>query len=183
MPKRHLGLAGERSQLQMGESIMVFVMIVIVGAVALTFFTRSAMDDISVNARQRDRFDAIETAQAVSSLPELRCEGVSVTRICIDKGKAEAMAALWAVDERSALRFTYYRDLFGDSRITITSVYPATDEDPLVIHAAAGGTYSSAIPTRIPIALYDPVTMTTGFGIIEVLRYSAGEASPAVTSP
>ena len=189
----------KKGQMQITESMIAVILIMIVGAIMLIFFFNKAKAEFKVQLSEYDSLDAMQTAQVVTSMDELTCEGTS--NICFDKYKVEAFKTLW--DDDKSIMLTYYYELFKESRITIT-VYELDQDGNLAIdeHDLDGDgtddkdenndvityprTYTlyentpaesdapreyTSIPVTLPIYLKNSANGASDFAILSIERY------------
>lgn len=164
----------KRAQLQIGESMMVIIILMIVGVIALVFYFNMAKEDYRVKSREYDDLDTLETAQIVSNLYELKCAKPGVSNVCFDIHKAQSVAALRGDGEDGFNDYYYY--LFRNSKVALTQYYPSHQE--LIIYwqnaSAAdnvGNNPQSVNTVVIPVIIHNSSAETNGFGVLTVERY------------
>ena len=182
--------------MQITESMIAIILILIVGAIMLVFFFNKAKVDYDVKLSEFDSLDAMQTAQIVSSLDEFTCTGSS--DICFDTYKIEAFQKMWdSTDGDPQLMIDNYYELFKESYIYITvyeldeegflleGTHPVTGEEhPRVLElynnkpldVGQPGGLSPTIPINLPIYLENSASGASDFAILTVERYHQAEA-------
>jgi len=114
----------KRSQIQIGETIavlFVFIILVFVGLIVYSGFERSK---IRQKTEEHIGISATEVAQRALFLPEVACSSENIQRFnCFDMIKLEKSHAIMDAN------FLMYRDLLLESRIIVRKVFPAVEED------------------------------------------------------
>src|SRR3989344_3891005 len=140
-----------KSQIQMGETIMVLVIFFMLVVIGFIFFTRVIKGNIEVEREEARQLKAVEIAQRASFLPEVQCseENIIVDN-CIDILKLGAAASIITANE------IFYFDRLQFSKIIIEDTYPGT-HSPWILYDnhLEEGEFTSKISTNIPIALFD----------------------------
>jgi|GEM_PF-1330010 len=169
-------MSNRKAQLQMTETIFVvfFILIIILlGFVAYSKFHEHHLLEQKKNLRN---MRIIELAQRLSSWPELECSVLGATDfLCIDITKLMVFEDFLAESRnQSTYAQNYYFDLLKKSRIVITEVYPYNTHTPgrdyWVLYEHPGATKTTDI-VSIPVSLYNPITRTYAFGIMDVFVY------------
>ncbi|MBD3209341.1 hypothetical protein GF367_02895 [Candidatus Woesearchaeota archaeon] len=163
-----------RGQLQIGESMIVIILILIIGVFALVFFANMTKAKYQVRLGQYEDLNAVETAHIVNSLYELRCAKTGATEVCVDKHKALAFAQLQ--QDEPELVNDYYFDLFRYSRIELQEIYPEGHNYTLYeVNASSQGQVVKALV--MPVAIYNNSAGTNSFGILSVERFYTRRSS------
>jgi hypothetical protein len=151
-------------QLQIGESMITIILILMIGALVLVFAFNSGRAKDEDKAQERESEATLETARVVVAMYELRCVKTGATETCIDAHKAQAFAALWRDYE------TLYQPLLGGAEIRLVEVFPR--ERTLLL-------YNGTVPGRndpikrtitIPLTIHNVTAGTNAFGVLEVTR-------------
>ncbi len=161
----------KKAQIQMGETIMVLVILVIIGIFALTYYAGNAKQELLEKLKEVEQETSIETAQTLSNLPEIKCSG-DIKLFCFDKYKAEALKETINEDENAS---EYYRELLKKAKITLKTIYP--EEQEIIIYdnpyKKQEGQESTKItsPLVIPVPIYDPLNDRKEFGLLIIEKY------------
>lgn len=158
----------KRAQLQSMETILVAIVLILILLFAMFFFSRIS-DANAQDTQQKFRFDEVQnTAHILSALPELSCplEG-GEARICIDKIKLSILSqalndpthALYS----DQLRLRYV-ELFGNTVITVQTLYPQPESIVLFNATSANNLLTQSLPVNI----YNATTNSLEFGIVTV---------------
>jgi len=160
---------GKKSQVQMGESIaIIFVFLILISFGSIFYFSVSR-GKARVDREETIQLKAIEIAQKASFLPELQCIEIN-TEDCIDLIKLQKASDVMLNNP------IYYYDMFGYSKLTVTRIYPTPEEEWLI--------YNRTLPldeyenknidiktTYVPISLYDPTEKVYDFAYLKVETY------------
>jgi hypothetical protein len=150
----------KKSQIQMMETIAVLLIFFIIVIIALVFYMNIAKSQISDQLDQSHQRDRASIAQKASTLPELECMRTTYQN-CIDIYK---IAPAQDLMQQNAIE---YFDLFAYSEITIYKIYPEPVEN-WTIYEKLPSTIKSTLANQFPILLYDPITDSNYFGLMEV---------------
>ena len=108
-----------KSQIQMGETIVVlfiFFMLIIIGFI---FYTKIIKGKIELEKEETSQFKSIEIAQKVMFMPELQCsEDSIIIDNCIDLLKLESAQELMTAKDNEK----YYYDLLEFSDIYVSQI-------------------------------------------------------------
>ncbi|MBW2990429.1 hypothetical protein KY348_01855 [Candidatus Woesearchaeota archaeon] len=160
----------KKSQMQMSETIFVIFIIIIIILIGFVAYSKFQEQDIKEYNRQQRNMRVIELAHRISSWPELECSVTGVTEfVCLDITKIMVFEDFMEKSKQEeGYAFNYYFDLLKKSKITVKEVYPMERE--WVIYNNPGRTLTTdEVP--IPVNLYNPLTDTNAFGIMELLVY------------
>ncbi|MBW2983151.1 hypothetical protein KY327_02510 [Candidatus Woesearchaeota archaeon] len=157
----------KRGQLQIGESIIVIVLILIILVIALVFSARMGAEKYKVQLQGFRQGDAIETAQTVTNLFELKCDKEGLKTTCVDKHKALAFANLLEDNETAR---AYYSQIFPESRIVIKQVYPP-GQNMTIYEENASDDGQTSQPFLIPVSIHNASADTMAFGILQIQQY------------
>lgn len=142
--------------------LFIFFLLVFVG---LIFFTNIAKSNVSEKLEKFQELSQIQTAQIVSSLPELQCSQENIVKEnCIDLLKLQAASSIIPANMND------YFDLFGFSKITVQQIFPNTQNR--ILYEKVPTEYTSKVPTFFPISLYDPKDENHYFGVLNIEVYS-----------
>ena len=145
--------------------ILVMLLLVIVAVIAFNQFKSNH----KLLADGQQELSAVQTAQFVTSLYELRCAKNGMKTACIDQYKAEAFKTL-----TTAQPLAYYTQL-GYATITLDQVYPQTDTSdfPVTVYNETPSTIGyETVTLIIPIAIHNPIQDTLAFGTLTIRKYS-----------
>ncbi|MBN1275146.1 hypothetical protein JXA12_02545 [Candidatus Woesearchaeota archaeon] len=162
----------KKAQIQIGESMLVIIFVLIIGVIALVFVARMQEDKIAVRLDEYESLNAVETAQLVTNLYDLRCAKPGLTETCVDLHKAKAVASI--LEDPGPAR-DYYYSLFKDARITLVQAYPppaGTDDGKLVLYDVGPGEGNrTTTALHIPVSVHNASANTLGFGMLVIERY------------
>lgn len=157
-----------RAQLKMGENIAILFIFILLVVFGLIFFFKVQTASIQIKTQENIEMSAVQVAQKVSFIPELRCSSENVpVPDCYDTLKMEFIKNVTDEDQ------PYYYDIFKFSTIYVEQIFPPRD-DVWVLYNNTGDK-ESKLSTQIPISIYDPRTSSLGsyyFGILHVGVYS-----------
>lgn len=137
--------------MQMGESIAIIIIVILLVVFGFVFYTKWAQAKISMGAAGSREEDAFAVASIVANLPELHCSKNTVVELaCYDLLKIEHLRTM-ITDSNAGLRsyppetcqlsqdmtkdaFFFYNSLFKNSRISVYEIYP--DPNDLTVFAA-----------------------------------------------
>lgn len=166
----------KKAQLQMNETIFaVFIILIIV---LLSFVAYSKFQEVNIKEQQRNyrNMQVIEMAHRLSFWPELECSEAGATEyMCLDLAKLMVLGDFINKSKQgNTYGFRYYYDLLKDSQITVKEVYPSDTgllgRDYWILYNNPGNTPTTDT-IRIPVSLYNPLTKTYAFGIMELRVY------------
>jgi hypothetical protein len=165
---------GRKGQVQMGETIAVTVIVIVLLVLGIVFWNKMSSTNSEDVKIQSQELSVIEIANIASSLPELQCSesGVSQAK-CLDKHKITAMNMSMDDSSQSSIK-KYYNEYFGYSKITIMILYPIpnnpADENITIYDAGLANVATSRLIT-LPVNIYDSVQDITVYGMIIVEGY------------
>jgi hypothetical protein len=148
-----------------GETIIVLIIFFILLAGAMVFYAKIQTYTLAKKQEELQEQSAIVLANRIRHLAEISCtiDG-SVIFDCYDLVK---LTALQKIIETSL----YYQiNVFKDSRVVVTSVYPEQEE--LLLYDFDSAESTAALPFRIPVTIYDPGDSTYNFGYITIEVYT-----------
>lgn len=156
-----------RGQIKMFETVGVLVIFFFLLAIGSVFYfgaQRSALEKERVAASEEY---ALQIVLKSLYLPELDCSFLVTQKDnCIDTIKLSHFAELLRTNERAQ---EDYFDEFGYATITISEAYP--DNSTMTLYSNTPNDYEGKLSTQSPILLYQPITDSYAFGIIEVNVY------------
>lgn len=152
-----------KSQLKMGENIAILFIFILLAVFGMVFFFKVQSAGMKIKQQENVELSAIQVAQKVSFLPEVRCSSENVpVPDCYDALKMRYIQDVIKDDE------SYYYNIFKFSTIWVDEIFPETKTWLLYNHT---GNKSSRLVTQIPISIYDPLTSSLGsyyFGVLHV---------------
>ena len=158
----------KRAQIQSGELIMIVIVVMMFLVMGLVGYANFQERNINQVSQEFESLAAVELAQQALSLQEMKCGfAVETSDQCVDLYRVRELSSLLADTELSSSLFTYYRSVFGESRIIIEKIYP--EYELFEIYDIGEGDEN---PIRIPIYIYDPLTKENTFGVITVVKYT-----------
>lgn len=161
-----------KAQMQMGETIAVLVVFFFLLVIGLVFYANIASTKAEESRYKNTELESVNVMKRALSLPELQCSHNNIVdESCVDRLKATAMKALINNPDESVK--TSYFDIFGSSTISIIQIYPSPSafEMPILLYDFKPATFSSKLNTSIPISIYNPLTKSYAFGIMETVTY------------
>lgn len=167
-------LLKNKGQLQIGESIIVIILVMILAVFALIFTASQAKDKYHIKVDSYEEFNAVETAQIVTSLYELRCAKEGLQSTCVDFYKAQALADIVQTDDQARL---YYYDLFRNAKITLSTVYPGEQKEFIIYEVNATEGMQEVKSVVIPVSIHDAGSNKIIFGILSIQRFYGGSSS------
>ncbi len=158
----------KKAQIQIFETIAVLVVFFILLGIGFIFYTKVIKSNIESDAAEISQGKSVSIAQRVMFLPEIQCSEDNVPKEnCIDTLKLDS--AISVIPDNPL----YYYDLFEFSKITISEIYPDSSASAKTLYnRAAPNDYKRQFKTRVPVTLYDPLTKTNKFGMIEIVTYT-----------
>jgi hypothetical protein len=154
--------------MQTSESVFAIILILIIGAVIFVFAYNHAQQKQEERYTYYQDLGAVETAQALIGMQELRCAKTGATATCIDRYKATTLAELTATDEPIN---DYYYNKLGYADITLTVIHP--DEEELIIYSKEPPEKRPARTVTMPITVHDPGTGKNAYATLNVKTYEA----------
>lgn len=148
-----------RGELKLMENVIAFFVIIIIGMIALIFFTLSQSSAQSSLEEQRDTARAVQAARALYNLPELSCTFSSSGR-CIDAHKAVALSDLISTDPNVS---DTYLPVLGQSEIAIRCL--GCEANVTVYDMLNANTYRQI---QVPVLLHNATSGSDRFAWIEV---------------
>ncbi len=148
----------KKSQVQIGETVAVLLVFFILVLMGFSFYTKVIKGTIRDEMEEARQLKAVEIAQRVSFLPELKCRGENVDN-CIDILKLEAASEIMRQNE------IFYFDILEFATISIKEIYP--EEESWLLYDRTLNDVNN-ISTRVPIALKDPRVKKYKFGVMQV---------------
>jgi hypothetical protein len=183
-----------RSQMKMGETIMVLVVFFIMVMVGLVVYSNMRASSIEKKMAEKAKTQSITLSVTATQLPELLCTDT----MCINCDGAIDLLKLRAVSQNcqktpdennegcqdfspdSANVFTKYRigyaKIFGTSTLKVDVISSVSDEaagvETYTVYDAKGKKTSSLSPYFIPVNVYDAQEDQCLMGIMEVQTWS-----------
>lgn len=169
-----------KAQIQLGESIFVVMIIIVLLVFGIVFYSQVEKDDLNTELQSFTDLDTITITQYATSLTELQCSLQEVQYPnCFDITKINAFTSLIrSTGEETAKEF-YFSQL-GNAKVTITQIYPTSlilvpnEEYTWLIYENKPETDLANVKqaqVNIPINLYDPIRDTSAFGILTIIQY------------
>lgn len=146
-----------RGELKLMENVMAFFVIIILGMIALIYFSTAQSASERQIDEEREDLRAIQTARSLYNMPEISCTFTQTGR-CVDLEKAQALRSLLDGDYAQV-----YFPILGRSRVAIGFIGA---EDTILIYDALNSPNYRQI--HVPVIVHDPLENTRSFGWIEV---------------
>jgi hypothetical protein len=139
----------KKSQIQLGENIIILFIFFILLVFAAVFFTRLQSTKIEKKVSEDIEGRALEISQRIEFLPEFQCSknNAEIRPGCYDEFSILGLEELNPEDKE------YYFDLFGNSRVSIQKLFPSKDENPHIIYEREIENATNIIATNTPIIL------------------------------
>ena len=178
----------QKGQIQLGESIFVVIIIILMIVFGLVFYSGASKTSIDDESSGFDDLESISITQYVTSLTELQCSLQEVEfPNCFDASKLDSFERLLLATGGDTAKEFYFSQL-GNAKLEITQVFPfipSIDDplepkswliyhnEPVVSEDLAKGITTRTTESRInlPVSIYDPIRDTYDFGIITITRY------------
>jgi hypothetical protein len=160
-----------KAQMQMGETIAVLVVFFFLLVIGLVFYVNIASTKAEESRYKNTELESVNVMKRALSLPELQCSHNNIVdEACVDRYKIiAARDAMLNSDVKAS-----YFDLFGTSTISIIQIYPAPTtaaENTVLLYDYRLIEFSSRLNTSTPISIYNPLTKSYAFGIMETVTY------------
>jgi len=174
--KKNKKPVARKAQLQMSETIFVAFIIIIIIVLGLVAYSKFQEASIKEKQRQLRNARVVEIAHRLSFWPELECSEIGASEfMCLDITKLMVLGDfINKTRKENAYAFNYYFDLLRNSKISVIEIYPSSSrtigEDYWVIWENAGKTKTIDM-VRVPVSLYNPLTKTYAFGVMELQVY------------
>lgn len=153
----------KRAQIHIGETIAVLFVFFILVAIGFIFYFKIVKSNIEIESEEFSQIKSIGIAQRVMFLPELQCsEGNVIRENCIDVLKLESAQSVISQD----INKLQYFDLFEFSEISVQQIYP--NEQKWNLYSRRLDNFRSKFVTNVPVALFNPISRTYGFGILTI---------------
>ncbi len=172
MMKKNNCRKNSKAQMQVSETIFAAIAIIIIIVIGLVFYSKAKAGSMEEEAEKARTERLVELAHTLSSWPELECS-VRETREfdCFDVVKLDVLTEiLGSGSVASGYSFNYYYDLLGRSRITVSKVYPPSDQRSWTVYEK-NGTSRSEKTIVLPVSLYDPIKKKYSLGVMEFKMY------------
>lgn len=157
-----------RGQVQIGEMVMILVVVFILGMSALVWFLNSSQNETERVVDEDVRIELAQTARMIADLPELKytLAGREDATI-IDWQRARVFAG-----NIDGLGLPVYRERFTGYSVQLDCVTPCQGRafGTLMLFDYTSSTAREAIPFVIPVLLYNPVTKESSFGTLTITR-------------
>jgi hypothetical protein len=174
-----------KAQIQLGESIFVVIIVILMIVFGLVFFSEAESESIATESRAFDELEVIAATQYASSLTELHCTLQEVElSTCFDELKLSSFIELANLNSSRDFASQFYFSQLGNAKITITKIYPETETVIGENSFKSWEIYKNTPPfdgdedllprrlTNLPVSLYHPIEQTYGFGILTLTIYT-----------
>jgi hypothetical protein len=159
-----------KGQMQIMEMVIVLVIFFFIVGVGIIFYFRFAQNEAVKEQATIDEYNLLETAKAISSLPELHCSQAGDEALyCIDMYKAEAFYQAMR-DDRA-----HYANLFAGYEVELRCIYPDCANQgmqslQLMDYKPAGTT--SKRPLFLPVLIHNPIQRTFSYGELIIWQHT-----------
>ena len=176
-------IKSKKSQLKIGESILVLLIFFILLTIGLIFYAKVQSH---VAEQEMDEFNAkrtIDMALAVKFMPELQCTMQATEEFdCIDELKLKAFKAMMQSNDNPSFR-RYYARMFPNAKISIKESFVPMGEGiigdqedgSILLFDNTYTTEENATGVKrlsLPITIFNPITDSNSFGFIVLDTYS-----------
>jgi hypothetical protein len=157
----------KKGQFKTGETIIVLIIFFILLAGGMIFYAKIGQYTTAKKIEEFEELAAIQIEQRIRSMAEIVCTiDASVIFDCYDLSKIDALRLVAAEES-----LYYGTVIFRNAAVTVTSVYPNSDE--IILYNYEYADEASAVePFRTPVTLYNPKDDTYNFGYITIEVYS-----------
>ena len=158
----------KKSQIKLGESVMVLIVFIIIFVFGLYFYSKMQASDVSSSSQLLSEEEALSVSQRITYLPEIQCTAFNVTDIlCIDKYKLMAFKEM--NEDITSSAKNYYSNILPTTTINITEIYPNLTPIVYSIYSSSAGLRSEYQTVFIPVTLYNATSGTYNMAIIRVV--------------
>ena len=164
----------KKAQIQMGETIFVTMIIILLIIIGFVFLVSFEKDEAEQKKEEFFELDTITFSQLVSSLPEITCSDLgNEEESCFDMSRLTAFDNITELEKDISIE--YYFEKLGNVNITIEQIYPEPEENEgyweiYVNYLEEGRPFGNTL--MLPITLYDPVKKTNNFGVLYLTKYN-----------
>jgi len=160
----------KKAQIKMFETIGVLIVFFFLLVAGFVFYFNIQSSSLQKQLAQQTQLKSLKSAQRAVFLPELECSFVSVQREnCFDRYKLAVLQDV--ISKNTNIKNTYFKT-FGYSNISVREVYP--EGGVIDLYNNPPEEFSTALKSRLPVLLYDPVTRDSAFAVMEVTTYAQG---------
>jgi hypothetical protein len=142
-----------KGQIQLGESIAVIVIIVILLVFGIAFWGSVNKDDAKASIQESEDLSFVELAKTAAELPELRCYSLEkVVKVnCFDWYKILALNNTMHAKLTKNETFNFYKYYFKTSKITFQQVYPREINVTVYDYNMSMESRSRTMPIYVPV--------------------------------
>lgn len=173
----------KKSQIQMGETIVVLFIVIVIIALGLIIYFNFRSSDIESEAEEMQFGSSSMMLSILSSIPEIKCSIEAKDEECIDTTKVLVLESFMGRNTQK------YRQIFGGREINLKISYPesstqgvCTQEkykqynypdncDTYVIYKPTKTTQNKKIIST-PVSIYFPDKDIYGIGSLQIITYS-----------
>ena len=164
-------MKSKKAQIHMMETIGVLVIFFIIIVLSLVFYFKVNKNTSDQLGDEFKGLERIKLAQQFAvSLPELQCSEYGIIdSACIDEYMLES-----AIPTFELYKNTYYFNLFGYSKITVSRIYPIlplTNDWSIYDRRGDPNQRPQISRSYFPMTLYNPVTGMRSFAIMTIEVY------------
>jgi len=166
----------KKAQIQLGESIFVVMIIILIIVFGLVFSSQAEKDVVTQRSEKFTNLNSIMLGKYASSLAELRCSSLEVQELsCFDIQKIEAFIELQ--EKQSDFVAEYYFTKLGDANISLDLIYPVNKTFEIYYNGLGKDNLGKPIKAEenriiIPVSAYDDVTQQYSFGVLQIIQYN-----------
>ena len=160
-----------KAQIQMAETIAIIIVVMIILILGMIMYSKIKEQDLNKKKNQFNELDIVKLSQIVYNLPEIQCSFAEVADYgCIDKLKLKALAEIITNSYPSGKEYFYYKEIFGNSNISIQIIYPDNTVSEIELYHTDIKPKSVSI-MRMPIIVLEPATDKTDFGVLIIKKF------------
>jgi hypothetical protein len=157
----------KKAQIQMGESIFVVIIILLLIVFGIVFSSNAEKDEIIKKSNEFTELNAITLSKYATSLSELQCSFLYVTDLsCFDIYKIESFINI--TKEYPSLSAEYYYSQFKNANITLKEIYPSNRTWTIYYNGLGENISSRGKTTMVPVSIYDSITKKKSFGVLKI---------------
>ncbi len=165
----------KKAQIQMMETVFVLLIFLVFVGFGLIFFFNYSSKNIKQKTHELATLDAIKIALLAQNAPEFVCTSkMYIDTTCFEKEKLVAFQSLLLLP--NSYMNTFYFDLFGYSKITVTKIYPKPQPgfspERFELYKRVKPNWKSNSSFLMPVGLYDSVRDKVELGVLQVEVYS-----------
>ena len=176
----------KKGQIQLGESIFVVIIIIVLIVFGLVFYSQAQKESTSQDKSQFQDLSSISLTQYTTSLSEVECSSQEVqSSTCFDTTKLTAFILLYDNTQGESAKEFYFSQL-GNAIVYINETYPVYDNAPQrywllysnypvlsspVLTPEEEVRLAPRTQVQLPVSLHDPIYDITSFGVLTIIQF------------